>query len=143
MDTRLHTRLTAEPLSLDAASAFVADPACGGLVIFAGTVRERSEGRPVAGLTYEAWHERAEAALAELARDVAEGWPDVRAVWLEHRLGPLAVGEPSVVVAVSAPHRAEAFAAARHGIDTLKATVPIWKQEHWQDGGAHWPGAPS
>jgi molybdopterin synthase catalytic subunit len=67
----------------------------------------------------------------------------VRAVWLEHRTGALAIGEPSVVVAVSAPHRDEAFAAARYGIDTLKATVPIWKQEHWRDGGRHWPGSPA
>lgn len=142
MEARTHTRLTAEPLSVAGAYEFVADPGSGGVVVFTGTVREESEGRAVAGLTYEAWWERAEAALDDLAREVAIRWPDARAVWLEHRTGDLAVGEPSVVVAVSAPHRAEAFEAARYGIDTLKATVPIWKQEHWRDGGTHWPGAP-
>jgi molybdopterin synthase catalytic subunit len=142
VEARVHTRLTDAPLSVDAAYAFVADPSSGGVVVFAGTVREQSEGKAVTGLTYEAWVERAEAGLDELARDVATRWPDVRGVWLEHRTGALAIGEPSVVVAVSAPHRAAAFEAARYGIDTLKATVPIWKQEHWRDGGAHWPGAP-
>jgi molybdopterin synthase catalytic subunit len=143
VDARVHTRLTDEPLSVAAAYDFVGDPGCGGIVVFAGTAREESEGREVTGLTYEAWTERAEAALDELARDVATRWPDVRGIWLEHRTGALSIGEPSVVVAVSAPHREAAFHAARYGIDTLKATVPIWKQEHWRDGGAHWPGSPA
>ena len=142
MATRVHTRLTDEPLSIAAAQEFVADPASGGIVVFTGTVREQSEGRPVAGLTYEAWTDRAQDGLAALGRQVVERWPDVGAVWLEHRTGSLSIGEPSVVVAVSAPHRDVAFAAARYGIDTLKETVPIWKQEHWRDGGTHWPGVP-
>jgi molybdopterin synthase catalytic subunit len=91
-------------------------------------------------LTYEAWTAQAAARLASLADEVAATWPQVRAVWMEHRVGALAVGEPSVVVAVSSDHRGDAFAAARYGIDTLKHTVPIWKQEHWADGGDHWPG---
>ena len=143
MDARAHTAVTEVPLSVGDAYEFVTDPASGGVVVFTGTVREESEGRAVSGLTYEAWTERAEAELDDLVRDVVSRWPEVRAVWLEHRVGALAIGEPSVVVAVSAPHRDAAFAAARHGIDTLKATVPIWKQEHWRDGGAHWPGSPS
>jgi molybdopterin synthase catalytic subunit len=143
VDARVHTRLTDAPLSVVDAFDFVTDPACGGIVVFTGTVREQSEGKAVTGLTYEAWADRAKAALDELARDVVTRWPEARAVWLEHRVGALEVGEPSVVVAVSAPHRAEAFAAARYGIDTLKATVPIWKQEHWRAGGGHWPGSPA
>jgi molybdopterin synthase catalytic subunit len=143
MTARLHSALLREPLSLDAAAGFVADPGAGGVVTFTGTVRDASEGRPVAGLSYEAYAERAEPALAALAAEIAARWPEVRAVWLEHRVGgPLAIGEAAVIVAVSAAHRQTAFEAARHAIDTLKATVPIWKQEHWADGGSRWPGSP-
>jgi molybdopterin synthase catalytic subunit len=137
---RLHTRLTVEPLSVEDAHAFLADRGAGAAVVFTGMVRDHAEGRDVRGLTYEAFAERAEGQLAEVARGVAERWPDARAVWMEHRTGDLGIGEPSVVVGVSAPHRAAAFEAARHGIDTLKETVAIWKQEHWADGHAHWPG---
>lgn len=142
MDARTHGRISGEPLSVAAAHGFAGDPASGAVVVFTGTVRDHSEGRAVAGLSYEAWIERAEGQLGDLAREVAERWPDVRAVWLEHRVGELEIGEPSVVVAVSAPHRPEAFEAARWAIDTLKATVAIWKKEHWRDGTAHWPGTP-
>jgi molybdopterin synthase catalytic subunit len=140
MSARLHTRLSDQPLSVTAASDYCADPAAGAVVVFSGTVREETEGRPVKALSYEAWAERADQQLSALAAEVAERWPAL-AVWMEHRVGTLAVGEPSVVVAVSAGHRGEAFDAARYGIDTLKASVAIWKQEHWADGGAHWPGA--
>ncbi|MDP8969172.1 MAG: molybdenum cofactor biosynthesis protein MoaE [Actinomycetota bacterium] len=140
MAARLHARLTDQPLSVDAAQAFIADPAAGALVLFTGTVRGYAEGRAVAGLTYEAFAEQAQPQLEALAAEVATKWPEVTAVWVEHRVGALSVGEPSVVVGVSAGHRPDAFDAARYGIDTLKATVAIWKREHWADGGAHWPG---
>ena len=139
MPTKVHTALTDAPLSVDAAHRFCSDPRAGATVVFVGTVRDVSEGRDVAGLSYEAYAELAGERLAGLADDLA-GRDGVRAVWLEHRTGDLEVTEPSVVVAVSAGHRPEAFAAARDGIDRLKAEVPIWKQEHWADGGAHWPG---
>jgi molybdopterin synthase catalytic subunit len=142
MPARLHTRLTDTALSVDDAHAFVADPAAGATVVFTGVVRNHADGRPVVGLDYEAYEEQAIAALAALAALIAQKWPEARAVWMEHRVGSLGVGEPSVVVAVSAPHRAEAFDAARYGIDELKATVPIWKKEHWAGGGGHWPGSP-
>jgi molybdopterin synthase catalytic subunit len=138
---RTHTRLSAEPLSVDAAYAFAADPAAGAVVVFTGTVRDHSEGRGVAGLEYEAFEERARAQLAALAASVVRRWPQVRAVWLEHRVGSLGIGEPAVVVAVSAAHREEAFTAARTGIDELKAEVAIWKKELWADGGGRWPGS--
>jgi molybdopterin synthase catalytic subunit len=137
---RTHTRLTPEPLSVESAYAFAADPAAGAVVVFTGTVRDHSEGRRVAGLEYEAFEERARGQLAALAASVAQRWPQVRAVWLEHRVGSLGIGEPAVVVAVSAAHREEAFVAARTGIDELKAEVAIWKKELWSDGGGRWPG---
>ncbi len=142
MTARLHAALTADPLSVDAAHAFAADPAAGAIVVFTGTVRDTSDDRRVSGLTYEAYAERAGAQLDALAAEVARCWP-ATAVWLEHRTGALAIGEASVVVAVSSAHRPEAFEAARWAIDELKATVAVWKQEHWTDGGAHWPGTPT
>ncbi|MGH3664744.1 MAG: molybdenum cofactor biosynthesis protein MoaE, partial [Egibacteraceae bacterium] len=122
MGARLHTELTDAPLSVEAAHCFVAHPEAGATVVFTGTVRDYSDDRPVSGLTYEAYPERARAQLDELAAEVARRWPAARGVWLEHRTGALAVGEPSVVVAVSAGHRPEAFEAARWAIDELKAT---------------------
>ena len=141
MPARLHARLSATRLSVDAAHAFVADPRAGATVVFTGVVRDHADGRAVARLTYEAYQEAAQGGLEELAATTATKWPDLTAVWLEHRVGDLDIGHAAVVVAVSAPHRAEAFEAGRFAIDTLKATVPIWKQEHWADGGTHWPGS--
>lgn len=142
MPARLHTDLTEEPLSVEAAYAFATDPAAGAVVVFTGTTRQETDGRAVAALSYEAYTEQAKRQLSVLAADVAERWPAACAVWLEHRVGTLAIGEPAVVVAVSATHRLEAFEAARHGIDALKAGVAIWKKEHWAAGGAHFPGSP-
>lgn len=142
MPARQHARLTHEPLSADEAQRFCADPAAGAVVVFSGTVRDNSEGASVTGLTYEAFEERASEQLVALAAEVATRHPESLAVWLEHRTGALAIGEISVVVAVSCGHREEAFAAARWGIDELKATVAIWKAEHWAEGGQHWPGSP-
>jgi molybdopterin synthase catalytic subunit len=127
--------LTSLPLPVDAANAWVTTPGSGAVVSFLGVVREHSEGRSgVRGLTYEAYEEAATRRLAEIAEELRRRWPDVERVALLHRVGDLALSEPSVAVVVSAPHRAEAFEAARFGIDTLKETVPIWKREHWADG---------
>ncbi len=143
MTARLHARLTRHPLSAEEAQHFCGDPAAGAVVVFTGTVRNVSDGQAVHGLTYEAFEERAGEQLHALAAEVASRHAGVTAVWLEHRTGDLSVGEPAVVVAVSAPHRDEAFDAAGWGIDELKATVAIWKQEHWAGGGSHWPGTPT
>lgn len=140
MTARLHTRLTEHPLSAEDAHSFCCDPGAGAVVVFTGAVRNVSDGQPVHGLTYEAYAERASAQLQALAAHVAAREPGAVAVWLEHRTGDLAVGEAAVVVAVSAPHRDQAFDAARWAIDELKATVAIWKREHWAGGGSHWPG---
>jgi molybdopterin synthase catalytic subunit len=130
-------RLSADALSVDEALAFVADPAAGGTCVFVGTVRDASAAGEVAGLHYEAWDELAEDRLREIAGEVLEGWP-VRRVAILHRTGDLAIGEASVVVACSAPHRAEAFEACRHGIERLKRDVPIWKKEALVSGEAEW-----
>jgi len=134
---RLLARITADPLSVDEALAHVADPAAGGTCVFIGTVRDRSDHGEVTGLTYEAWDEVGVARFRELADEVLGRWP-VRRIALLHRTGELAIGEISVVVAVSAPHRAEAFEACRHAIERLKHDVPIWKKEALVEGEAHW-----
>ena len=130
--------VTADPLPLHAVAAFVERPDCGASVVFTGVVRDHSEGRTgVRSLEYEAYDEEVTPRLAAIVAEARTRWPSVGRAAVLHRTGLLAVGEPSVVVAVSAPHRGEAFDAAEFCIDTLKATVPIWKRETW-DGGEDW-----
>jgi len=131
-------RVTEEPLSLEAVAAEVADERAGGLATFTGTVRRQSRGREVTRLEYEAYAEMAEDVMAQLARDLAERY-DLCAVAIHHRVGTLAIGEASVVIAVSAPHRHDALAACKDAIDRLKETVPLWKKEVYE-GGEEWIG---
>lgn len=130
--------VTADTLPIDAAVAFAARPDCGASVMFTGTVRDHSEGRPgVTALEYEAYEEEVTPRLASIAAACRARWATVGRLVLLHRTGRLAVGEASVLVVASAPHRGEAFEAARFCIDTLKATAPIWKREAWS-GGEDW-----
>jgi molybdopterin synthase catalytic subunit len=133
----LHVSLTADPLSIDEAMTAVADPGAGGTCVFVGTVREVSSAGEVTRLTYEAWDDLAVRRLTEIGEEVHERWP-VRRVAILHRTGDLEVGAASVVIAVSAAHRAEAFDACRHAIERLKQDVPIWKKEGLRSGEAHW-----
>jgi molybdopterin synthase catalytic subunit len=139
-DVRIASLLTDQALDVAAAHDAVVHPEAGGIGVFTGLVRNHHEGDAVDHLVYEAWEERAEAALAEVARDVAERHPSVRAVYVAHRLGRLEVGDVSVVCAASAPHRDQALAAAGDLIEQVKAHVPIWKREHLADGTVRWPG---
>jgi molybdopterin synthase catalytic subunit len=133
----LLVRVTADPIGADEALGFVADPGAGGTCAFLGTVRDHSDAGGVTGLAYEAWQEQAVRRLEELADELFERWPLCKVSFL-HRFGELGVGEVSVVVACSAPHRAEAFEACRHGIEQLKRDVPIWKKEHLVSGESSW-----
>jgi molybdopterin synthase catalytic subunit len=133
--------LTDRPLSLDAAFRAVLDPTCGGTALFVGTTRSPNQGRVVDELEYEAYAELAEPELERVARKAA-ATHGLGAVYLAHRTGVVPAAEPSVIVAASAPHRAEAFAGCRELIDELKATVPIWKKERWA-GGGEWVGVPA
>ncbi len=134
-------RVTTRPLDPAEAVAFVAHPAAGGSVLFAGTVRDHSDAGAVTALDYEAWEEMAEARLAEIGDELFERWPVCKAA-LIHRTGHLEVGDVSVLVCCSAPHRAEAFEAARHGIERIKQDVPIWKKESLSTGTARWVMGP-
>ena len=137
MSSQAKVRVTADVLSVDEALAAVADPGAGGTCVFIGTVRDRSPAGDVTGLRYEAWEELAITRIQDLAAELAETWP-LKRVAILHRTGDLAVGETSVIVACSAPHRADAFEACRHGIERLKEDVPIWKKEALASGEAHW-----
>jgi molybdopterin synthase catalytic subunit len=134
---RVLVRVQTGPISVDEALAHVADSGSGGTCLFVGTVRERSDAGDVTGLWYEAWDELAVARLDEIATEVLTKW-DVRRIAILHRTGELRIGDASVVIAVSAPHRAEAFEACRHTIERLKQDVPIWKKESLVSGEAHW-----
>ncbi len=130
--------LTAEELPIGAIYDWVLDPAAGAVVLFSGTVRDHAEHRTgVTQLVYEAYESEVALRLADIAAEMRRQWPSVRKAALLHRVGTLGLTESSVVVAASSPHRDVAFEAARFGIDTLKATVPIWKQEH-HDAGTDW-----
>jgi molybdopterin synthase catalytic subunit len=127
--------LTADELPIGAAYDWAVRPDCGAVVLFSGTVRDHADGRTgVTSLTYEAYEEHVVPCLGRIATELRRRWPEAGRVVLWHRVGALGLGESSVVVAVSSPHRAEAFEAARFGIDALKASAPIWKKESWGDG---------
>ena len=121
-------------LSPDEITARVDDPGAGGVVIFSGVVRNQTDGRPVKYLEYEAHAPMAEAKMREIGAEIRTRWSGVRRVAMLHRIGRLEIGESSVLIAVSAAHRGEAFDACRYAIDTLKRTVPVWKKEHFEDG---------
>lgn len=145
--------LTDQALPVAAAYEWCTLPTCGAVVLFSGTVRDHSlDGEVrrdgVQALTYEAYDEQVVPAFAEIEAELRRRWPTAGRVVLLHRTGVVALGESSVVAVVSAPHRPEAFEAARFAIDALKASAPIWKHEEWS-GGAEWgtggqlPVAPS
>jgi molybdopterin synthase catalytic subunit/molybdopterin converting factor small subunit len=125
--------LTSEPLDLAAAVAEAASDDAGAVATFVGTVRRQSRGREVVHLEYEAFEEMAEPMLAQLAGDLKEKH-GLCEVAIHHRVGRVEIGESSVVIAVSAPHRAAALDACREAIDTLKGTIPLWKKEFYADG---------
>ena len=142
---RWRVTLGARALDAGALGASVVLPSCGAVVTFTGTTRDHAPD-PAGGLRtgigrldYEAYETEALARMAKVAATTCDRWPTVGRVEIAHRLGPVGLGEASVVVAVSAAHRDGAFEAARFAIDTVKATVPIWKREEW-DGGSDWAG---
>src|SRR5262245_46178501 len=129
-------RLTSDPLDAEAVRDFeaaIVHPGAGGLVTFQGVVRDHARGKRVRWLEYEAWAQMAERALAASVAEISRRWA-TSSVVMVHRVGRLAIGDCAVVVSVACAHRAEAFEACRYGIDTLKATVPIWKKEIYEDG---------
>ena len=134
--------LTTDQLPVASAYDWAVLPSCGAVVLFSGTVRDHAvddEGvmrTDVVHLDYEAYEEQCTAVFHKIVDELRTRWPDTGRVALLHRLGRIELGESSVIAVVSAPHRPQAFEAARYAIDALKASAPIWKHETWQDGGA-------
>ncbi|MNK43986.1 Molybdopterin synthase catalytic subunit [compost metagenome] len=125
--------ITTAPIDLAAAEALLHHPRAGGIVTFAGTVRNHAHGREVVSLSYEAYPEMAQAQLESLAQEISARWPVYRVV-LIHRIGTLEIGDAAVFVGVASAHRDVAFEACRHGIETIKSEVPIWKKETFVGG---------
>jgi molybdopterin synthase catalytic subunit len=127
--------ITREPIDEGKEAAAVRSPSAGAVLTFAGTVRDEHLGRAVTGIDYHAYEAMAARELARIEEEVARRWPGARAR-IVHRTGPLRVGETSVLIAVSTPHRAEGFEALRFAIEELKSAAPIWKKELYHDGHA-------
>ena len=135
-------RLTRATIDYQAMTEQVRRSDCGAVVLFLGTVRDLTGERITVALEYEAYTAMAEKKMAEIEAETRQRWP-IGAMILEHRLGRLDIGDISVAVAISCPHRAQAFEACRYAIDRLKELAPIWKKENWVDGTSEWvhPGA--
>jgi molybdopterin synthase catalytic subunit len=131
------TTLTDEVIDVSALLSQVQSAAAGAVVLFLGTTREVTGGRKTASLDYECYPEMAARRLEDLEAEARRKWPIIECC-VAHRLGRLGPGEVSVAVAVSTPHRDDAFAAGRWLIDTIKDEIPIWKRENWADGSAEW-----
>ena len=130
--------LTAEPLPIGAIYDWAVQPDCGAVVVFSGTVRDHADGRTdVTSLEYEAYDEAVLPVFSQIVTETRSRFPDARRIAILHRTGTLALGESSVVVAVSSAHRPVAFDAARFAIDAVKESAPIWKKENWA-GGSDW-----
>jgi molybdopterin synthase catalytic subunit len=130
--------VTNQSIDLNELVRFVIDPEAGAVATFIGTTRNNNEGRKVIGLDYEAYPEMAEKELRRIGEDAKRNWPICRMA-ITHRLGPVQIGEASVIIAVSSAHRDAAFAACRFAIEEIKKTVPIWKKEVFE-GGEVWIG---
>ncbi len=135
-DATVHSSVTEEPITALGAAALVASPSAGALVTFSGDVRDHDHGRTVARLDYEG-HPTAASVLADVAREVAERH-DIIALAVQHRVGPLAIGDCALAAAVSAAHRGAAFAACADLVDTTKARLPVWKHQVFTDGTDEW-----
>lgn len=131
-------RVTNDPIDLAELIRYVSDPEAGAIVPFIGTTRNNNEGRKVIALDYEAYPEMAEKELARIGAEAAQRWP-IRRMAIVHRLGPVQIGEASVIIVASSAHRDAAFAATRYAIEGIKKTVPIWKKEVYE-GGEVWIG---
>jgi molybdopterin synthase catalytic subunit len=135
-----HTAVTTSALEVQALIRLVEGPGHGAVCTFIGLVRDHNAGRAVTHLVYEAYEPLAVKALDRILQEAVERWPDVRLA-IHHRIGELAIGEASIVIAVASAHRAEAFAACRYVIERVKQIAPVWKHEFFEDGDVWVEGA--
>ncbi len=134
-------RVTQKAINLQELVEYVTDPEAGAIATFIGTTRNNNEGRKVISLDYEAYPEMAEKELARLGEEAKIKW-NIRRMAIVHRIGPVQITEPSVIIAVSAAHRSDAFEACRFAIEEIKKSIPIWKKEIFE-GGEVWIGSQS
>ena len=134
-------RITRKAIGVQELVDFVTDPESGAIVTFIGTTRNNNDGRRVIALDYEAYPEMAEKELARLGEEAKKRW-NIQRMAIVHRIGPVQITEPSVIIAVSAAHRRDAFEACRFAIEEIKKSVPIWKKELFE-GGEVWIGSQS
>ena len=127
-------QITETPIDLEALREELADPGSGALALFVGTTRNAFQGKAVRYLEYEAYRPLAEREMEGIGTEIAARWPSVTGIAIAHRVGRVEIGEASVAIAVSSPHRRAALAACAHGIERLKATLPVWKKEVFADG---------
>jgi len=133
-----HIDIRDTALSVDEVTSLVTSPTSGAVSLFVGTTRNNFNGRTVVRLEYEAYVPMARRELANICSSIRQQWPSVENIAMHHRLGLVPICEASVIVAVSSPHRAAALEATTYAIDTLKASVPIWKKEVYQEGEPQW-----
>ena len=131
-------RISFAPLSLEEVYGLADDPSNGAIALMSGTVRQQTEGKAVRYLEYQAYEPMALVIFQDIAANIRQKSPQTNRVVIHHRIGKLEIGEISVLIAVGCPHRGEAFAACRYGIDTLKHNAPIWKKEFLADGSDTW-----
>ncbi|XP_051894282.1 molybdopterin synthase catalytic subunit [Pristis pectinata] len=131
-------KVTFEKLSIDEVAESIKSPSCGAVSLFMGTTRNHFEGKKVVQLEYEAYIPMAEAEIKKICRNIRNQWPTVQHISVHHRLGLVNVTEASVIIAISSPHRNESLEAVKYCIDTLKATVPIWKKEIYENEEYTW-----
>lgn len=130
--------LTTDKLSADSVSQSVTCPSCGAVSLFIGTTRDNFEGKKVIRLEYEAYSPMAESELRKICSEIRMKWPSVRHINIQHRLGVVPITEASVIIGISSPHRSDSLEAVKYCINTLKATVPIWKKEVYESGEPCW-----
>jgi molybdopterin synthase catalytic subunit len=131
-------KISFAPLDLETVYQLADADNNGAIVLMSGMVRNNTAGRSVISLEYQAYQPMALKIFEEISQYIYEHWPIVNRVIIHHRIGRLAIGEISVLIAIGSPHRKEAFEACQYAIDTLKHNAPIWKKEHWADGASSW-----
>lgn len=140
MNGTIHTSISKDVLSLDKAYQFVNNDAHGAITLFSGVVRNHHEGKEVQGITYDAHDVLAKNVLTEICEEAQKKWQGIT-IYVSHFKGELPIGGISIIIAVSAAHRAESYEANRYVIEEVKKRLPVWKQEHYPEGKSEWlPG---
>ncbi|XP_074650049.1 molybdopterin synthase catalytic subunit-like [Tubulanus polymorphus] len=133
-----NVKIQEDPLSIEKVTELISDPSAGGLSLFVGVTRDNFNGKKVVQLEYEAYSPMALKEMNKICQEIRAKWPSIKHIALYHRIGQVPITEASVIIAASSPHRVDCQAATQFGIDALKATVPIWKKEFYEDSSSRW-----